>query len=101
MLFVSGDEEFGLRCKGTLEDTIVVIHGCHHRDPLPGFNELGDRADGFDPRIGLSFAEAEFLLQDPVELRQDERREEKLQLCSADAMEELVGLAPGKGEGGE
>jgi len=101
MFSISGDEEFGLSCKGALEDTIVVVHGCHDRDPLSGFNELGDRADRPDASRGLPFGKTELLLQNAVELGQDERRDEKLQLPAADTIEELVGLAPGKSEGGD
>jgi hypothetical protein len=39
MFSISGDEEFGLSCKGALEDTIVVVEGCHDLHPLCGLNE--------------------------------------------------------------
>jgi hypothetical protein len=101
MLSVSGDEEFGLSRKGAFKDAIVIIHGCDDRDPLCGLNELCHGADGTDPSIGLPFGEAELLAQKTVELGQNRRGDEKLDLCSADAIKELVRLAAGKGKSGD
>lgn len=70
-----------------------------HVDLLCGVNKMGNGADGPDPRVGLLFAKAELLPQDTVQLGQDKRRGEQVELPSADAGQDLIRLTPWKGEG--
>ncbi len=99
MCVVSSDEELGLSGEGAFEDAVVIIFVGDHVDLLCGVNKMGNGADGPDPRVGVLFTEAELLPQNTVELGQDKRRDEQVELPSADAGQDLIRLAPWKREG--
>ncbi len=100
MLLVSSDQELGLSRESAFEDAVVIILGGDNAGPLCGLNKMGNSADSPDPSVGLLCAEAELLPQNTVELGQDKRADEQLDLPSADARKDVIRPAAWKGKGG-
>ena len=101
MLFITSDQELSLSRSNTLQDAVIIIVGCHNGNPLCGCSHMGKGTDRIDPNIRLLFSEAECLSQNTVELGQDERGDEQLGFSSADAIKDLIRLAPREGQGGD
>jgi hypothetical protein len=101
MLFITSDQELSLSRSNTLQDAIIIIVGCHNGNPLCGCDQMGNGTDRIDPTIRLLLRKTEFLSQNTVELGQDERGDEKLGFPSADAIKDLIRLAPREGQGGD
>lgn len=101
MRFVSSDQKLGFGCDSAFEDAVVVILGGDDGDPLRRVHKMGDGSDGVDPRVRLLFGKAKLIPQNTVELGQDKRGDEQVDLPPADARKDLVGLASREGEGGD
>jgi len=74
---------------------------CYEGDPLRWLDQMGHGAHSLDQNGGLLLVEAELLPQNAVELGQDERRDEKVDLPSADTRKDLIRLAPREDKGGD
>ena len=101
MLFITSDQQLSLSRSNTLQDAVIIIVGCHNGNPLCGCHHMSNGTDRLDPDTRLFFREAEFLSQNAVELGQDERGDEQLGVSSADAIKDLIRLAPREGQGGD
>lgn len=101
MRFVSRHEDIGSSSESAFEDPVVIIVGCDDVDLLRGLNHTSKGADSPDSSVGLPFAEAELLPQNPVELRKNERGEEQLHLPSPNVIKNLVRLATRENKSGD
>ena len=101
MRFVSRHEDIGSSSESAFEDPVVIIVGRDNVDPLRGLNHTSNGADSPDSSVGVLFAEAELLPQNPVELRKNERGEEQLHLPPPNTKKNLIRLATRENKSGD
>ena len=98
MGFVSSHKELSLSCKCTLENAIVVILGGNEAYALRGHREMCEGPDYLCPSKRLPLGKTELFPENTLELRKDERGNEKLQLPPTHESKDLIRLATRKGE---